>query len=182
MNTKIKISREGVTVDEFERQDLLKEILKGNVLDSDYYWTEGMEEWKPIRTIMDELAREAAEPNHKAGDRKRSSMVATTAGELAGFAINDYKGIVHGIVVRTPDVLQNLGSELRAQSIGGKQSSLAKMCERTRGEALELMLNQAKSMGANAVIGINYSTCPVNEHSHEVLCFGTAVIITPKNN
>jgi uncharacterized protein YbjQ (UPF0145 family) len=180
MSIKIKISREGILVDEIERAELLKQALKGYVIDTDHYWTEGMAEWRPVREIIEVLAAESAEPNLKSGDRKRSSMIATTAGEIAGFVITDYKGIAHGVVVRTPDGLQHWGAELRAKTIGGKQHELAKVCEKTRSEALDLMLKQAKGLGANAVIGVNYSTSPVDQYSHEVFCFGTAVIIEPE--
>jgi uncharacterized protein YbjQ (UPF0145 family) len=87
-------------------------------------------------------------------------------------------GIVRGLMVRSPNVLEGLGGAIDG-IFGGKQGSYMGMCEKTRAESYEAMARNAKAMGANAVIGIAYDTTEIMERCTEVLCYGTAVVIEP---
>ena len=51
------------------------------------------------------------------------------------------------------------------------------MCEQARAEALQHMIDHARTMGANAVIGMRYDTTEIAEGMDEVLAYGTAVIV-----
>lgn len=53
------------------------------------------------------------------------------------------------------------------------------MCEQARGEALQHMIDHARTMGANAVIGMRYDTTEIAEGMDEVLAYGTAVVVEP---
>src|SRR5438552_3962787 len=56
-------------------------------------------------------------------------------------------------------------------------SLFTSLCEKTRGEAFDLMLEHAQQLGANAVIGICYDATEIMSGVTEVLCYGTAVIV-----
>jgi uncharacterized protein YbjQ (UPF0145 family) len=55
------------------------------------------------------------------------------------------------------------------------------LCEQTRAEAFDIMIQHATEIGANAVIGARYDTTELSTGVTEVLCYGTAVIVEPTN-
>jgi uncharacterized protein YbjQ (UPF0145 family) len=61
--------------------------------------------------------------------------------------------------------------------VGGNITLFTKLCERTRAESYELMINHAEEIGANAVIGVRYDANDVMNGVTEVLCYGTAVVV-----
>jgi len=96
--------------------------------------------------------------------------------DLPGYRIVRNFGIVRGIVVRSRSLIGNLGAAL--QTIwGGNITLLTDLCERTREEAFELLLQHACEHGANAVIGMRYDTTEVMQGVTEVLAYGTAVYV-----
>lgn len=106
-------------------------------------------------------------------------ILVSTTPTLEGYKIVEYKGIVRGIVVRSPTIMQGFLGGLKS-IFGGKIGAYTKMCEQTRQEAFEHMIEHAREMGANAVVGFHYDASDFgSEHSAatEVLCYGTAVVI-----
>lgn len=83
-------------------------------------------------------------------------------------------GIARGIVARSRSLIGNLGAGL--QTIwGGNVTLLTDLCESTREEAFELLLQHACEYGANAVMGKRYDATDVMQGITEVLAYGTAV-------
>jgi uncharacterized protein YbjQ (UPF0145 family) len=101
------------------------------------------------------------------------SMV-TSALELPGYRIVRNLGIVRGIVVRSRSIIGNLGAALQTV-IGGNITLLTNLCEKTREDAYELLLQHAAQHGANAVISMRYDATEVMQGVTEVLAYGTAV-------
>jgi uncharacterized protein YbjQ (UPF0145 family) len=100
----------------------------------------------------------------------------TTAFELDGYKVTRNLGIVRGIIVRSRSVIGTLGASLQTL-VGGNISLFTELCEKTRNDAFDLMLQHAATMGANAVIGIRYDATEVMQGVTEVLCYGTAVVV-----
>jgi uncharacterized protein YbjQ (UPF0145 family) len=100
----------------------------------------------------------------------------TTAFTLDGFRIVRNLGLVRGIVVRSRSVFGTIGAGLQTL-VGGNITLLTDLCEKTRSDALELMLQHAGALGGNAVIGTRYDATEVMSGVTEVLCYGTAVIV-----
>jgi len=100
----------------------------------------------------------------------------TTAFTLDGYKIARTLGVVRGIMVRSRSIFGTIGGSLQTL-VGGNISLFTSLCEKTRGEAFELMLAHAQQLGANAVIGIRYDATEVMNGVTEVLCYGTAVIV-----
>jgi uncharacterized protein YbjQ (UPF0145 family) len=98
----------------------------------------------------------------------------TTAFDLPGYRVVRNLGLVRGVTVRSRSVLGNLGASLQT-IVGGNITIFEEMCEKTREEALELMLQHASEHGANAVIGMRYDATEVMQGVTEVLAYGTAV-------
>ena len=101
----------------------------------------------------------------------------TTAFDLPGHHIVRNIGVVRGIVVRSRSIVGTLGATLQTL-VGGNITLLSDLCEKTRAEAFQLMLDHARELGANAVIGIDYDATEIMQGVTEVLCYGTAVIVT----
>lgn len=102
----------------------------------------------------------------------------TTAFELPGHRIVRNLGIVRGITVRSRSIFGTIGGSLQT-IIGGNITLFTQLCEKTRGEAFEIMLAHARQIGANGVIGLRYDTTELMQGVSEVLCYGTAVVVEP---
>ena len=100
----------------------------------------------------------------------------TTAFSLEGYRTTRTLGVVRGITVRSRSVLGTLGAGLQTL-IGGNITILTELCEKTREEAFELMLEHAQQLGANAIVGIRYDATEVMQGVTEVLCYGTALVV-----
>jgi uncharacterized protein YbjQ (UPF0145 family) len=98
----------------------------------------------------------------------------STVFELPGFRITRTLGIVRGIVVRSRSVIGTIGASLQT-IMGGDISLFTELCETTREDAFERMLQHAAERGAHAVIGVRYDATEVMGGVTEVLCYGTAV-------
>ena len=103
-----------------------------------------------------------------------STMMVTTSQELPGYRIVRNFGIVRGIIVRSRSLLGSIGAGLQT-IIGGNITILTELCEKTREEAYELMMQHAAQHGANAVIAMRYDATEVMQGVTEVLAYGTAV-------
>jgi uncharacterized protein YbjQ (UPF0145 family) len=107
--------------------------------------------------------------------RVEPSMV-TTLFEMPGYRIVRNLGMVRGIVVRSRSIFGTLGASLQT-IIGGNITLFTDMCEQTREEALELMMQHAAEHGGNAVIGVRYDANEVMQGVTEVLAYGSAVVV-----
>src|SRR5215469_4601772 len=103
----------------------------------------------------------------------------TTSIELDGYEVKRTLGIVRGIIVRSRSVLGTIGAGLQTL-IGGNITLLTELCEKTRNDSFELMLQHGAQIGANAIIGVRYDATEVMQGVTEVLCYGTAVIVEQK--
>jgi uncharacterized protein YbjQ (UPF0145 family) len=102
------------------------------------------------------------------------AILVTTSQELPGYRIVRNCGIVRGIIVRSRSLLGSIGAGLQT-IIGGNITILTELCENTREEAYELMMQHAAEHGANAVIAMRYDATEIMQGVTEVLAYGTAV-------
>jgi uncharacterized protein YbjQ (UPF0145 family) len=104
-------------------------------------------------------------------------MTSTSFG-LDGYQTVQTLGVVLGITVRSRSVVGFIGASIQTL-FGGRITNFIELCEKTRQEAFELMLQHAEQTGGNAVIGIRYDANEVMQGVTEVLCYGTAVVVEP---
>jgi len=109
-----------------------------------------------------------------------SHQMVTTAFELPNYRIVQNLGVVRGIVVRSRNVFATLGATLQ-MIVGGNITLWTTLCEQTRSDAFDIMIQHATEIGANAVIGARYDTTELAQGVTEVLAYGTAVIVEPAN-
>ena len=107
-------------------------------------------------------------------------QMVTTAFELPNFRVMQNLGVVRGIVVRSRNVFATIGASLQT-IVGGNITVWTTLCEQTRRDAFEIMIQHATEVGANAVIGARYDTTELSTGVTEVLAYGTAVIVEPTN-
>jgi uncharacterized protein YbjQ (UPF0145 family) len=106
------------------------------------------------------------------------NMPVTTTFTIEGHRIAQYKGIARGIIVRSPTIAQGIMGGLK-NIIGGRIGAYTDMCEQAREQAYDLLVQHAREMGANAIVGLSYDASEVvsKGSATEVLCYGTAVVI-----
>jgi len=107
-----------------------------------------------------------------------SHQMVTTAFELPNYRVMQNLGVVRGIVVRSRNVFATIGATLQT-IVGGNITVWTTLCEQTRVDAFEIMIQHATEVGANAVIGARYDTTELSAGVTEVLAYGTAVIVEP---
>ena len=108
-----------------------------------------------------------------------TTIVVTTTSAVEGHRVVAHKGIVRGLKVRMPTK-----GEVISDILFFDLKAYAERCEQARQSAHDLMLWQAASLGANAVIGVTYDSSQLYRglfvmRATEILCYGTAVVIEP---
>ncbi len=88
----------------------------------------------------------------------------------------DYEvlGVVEGSTIQSKNMFADFGQGLKT-IVGGELKSYTNMMEKARSQATQRMVNEAKNLGANAIIGIRYTTSAIMAQAAEVLVYGTAV-------
>ena len=107
-----------------------------------------------------------------------SHHMVTTAFDLPNFRVTQNLGVVRGIVVRSRNVFATIGATLQT-IVGGNITVWTTLCEQTRADAFEIMIQHASEIGANAIIGARYDTTEISTGVTEVIAYGTAVIVQP---
>ncbi|HEY6770427.1 MAG TPA: YbjQ family protein [Candidatus Sulfotelmatobacter sp.] len=116
--------------------------------------------------------------SYAGGGRMVAHTMVTTQFELDGFRVTRTLGVVRGIVVRSRSIFGTIGAGLQTL-VGGNITLLTNLCEKTRQEAFDLMLQHAAGLGANAVVGARYDATEIMQGVTEVLAYGTAVFVEP---
>ena len=102
-------------------------------------------------------------------------MTSTTF-DIEGFKVIKQLGVVRGITVRSRSIFGTIGAGIQT-IFGGNISLFTELCEKSRAEAFDMMVEHAQQIGANAVIGVRYDTTEMMSGVTEVLCYGTAAML-----
>jgi uncharacterized protein YbjQ (UPF0145 family) len=128
-----------------------------------------------------EEAKEQVSPTAPYSVSQRYTLphhMVTTAFTIDGYRIVRTLGVVRGITVRSRSIFGTIGGALHTL-VGGNITAFTKLCEMTRAEAFEIMVQHASEIGANAVIGMRYDATELMSGVSEVLAYGTAVVMEP---
>lgn len=101
-------------------------------------------------------------------------MIVSTTESIAGYEVYQVLGITRGNVIRAKHVGNDIVAGLR-QLVGGELSEYTKLMSEAREQAYDRVITHAQSLGADAIIGMRYTTSTVMAGSAEILAFGTAV-------
>src|SRR5258707_15731605 len=94
------------------------------------------------------------------GRLKTMSIPVTTTFTIEGYRIKQYLGIVRGLIVRAPTISQGILGGLKS-IIGGQVGAYTEMCEQTRQQAYDLLIDHARALGANAIVGLRYDASEI---------------------
>src|SRR6478735_9372724 len=100
---------------------------------------------------------------------RKTTMIASTTFTIEGYRITETKGLVRGLIVRSPTIMQGIFGGLKG-IIGGRIGAYTEMCEQGRQQAYNDMVQHAKQMGANAIVGVRYDAAGIEATATEVLC------------
>lgn len=106
----------------------------------------------------------------------KNKALITTSNSLEGYKITKQLGLVRGITVRSRSIVGNLAGGFMTL-FGGKSTIYTELCEKAREEALQLMIEHAQELEANAIIAMRYDANEVMSGLTEVLAYGTAVVV-----
>ncbi|HVV85786.1 MAG TPA: YbjQ family protein [Kofleriaceae bacterium] len=123
----------------------------------------------------------AAETEHpyRVGAEVTQHVVVTTGNDVAGAEIVAYLGIVRGIIVRAMSIGQGFLGGLKSIG-GGNIKEYVDVAERARHDAFTQMVEHARQLGADAIIGMRYDATEFQAGTTEVLAYGTAVKLDPR--
>ena len=103
-------------------------------------------------------------------------MLIVTTNDAPGYRVVKTLGLVRGITVRSRNAISDMVGGLQSM-LGGRVETYVRLAETSRAEALQEMVEHARAMGANAVIGMRYEANEIMEGVTEVLAYGTAVVV-----
>ena len=105
-------------------------------------------------------------------------MILSTTPTIEGHAIREYRGVVTGETIIGANVFKDFFAGIR-DIVGGRAGSYEKVLRDARDSSMREMIQQAQTMGANAVVGIDidYETIGANGSMLMVAVSGTAVVI-----
>lgn len=105
-------------------------------------------------------------------------MILVTTSEIHGRRIDRVLGLVRGNTIRGRHVGHDFKALLRNMA-GGEILEYTKMLAEAREQAIDRMVDEAHTLGADAVIAMRFQTCEVMKGAAEMLCYGTAVTLLP---
>ncbi len=103
-------------------------------------------------------------------------MYVATTETIPGKKVVRYLGLVRGNTIRARHIGHDIIAGLR-NLVGGEITDYTKMLSESREQAMDRMLEQARALGANAVVGVRFSTSMVMSAAAEILAYGTAVVV-----
>jgi uncharacterized protein YbjQ (UPF0145 family) len=101
-------------------------------------------------------------------------MIMTNVNTVPGKKIVEHFGIVQGSTVRAKHLGRDLMASLK-NLVGGELKGYTELLQDSRQEAMNRMEEQARQMGANAVVNIRFATSSVAQGAAELFAYGTAV-------
>jgi len=103
-------------------------------------------------------------------------MITVTTEQIPGYKVTEVKGPVFGLIVRSRGIGGDIKAALRGL-VGGEIHEYTAMLEDSRKQAIDRMVKNAQSMGANAIIMMRFDSGEIGQNMSEILAYGTAVVI-----
>ena len=129
------------------------------------------------------MTRKQSEPSQRFGKRvgaitkgNNTTMIVVNTETIAGYQIREIKGIVQGNTVRAKHAGRDIAAGLK-NLVGGELKGYTELLQDSREEAVSRMVEEARSMGANAVLNLRFVTTSITAGAAEILAYGSAVTI-----
>ena len=101
-------------------------------------------------------------------------MLCSNTEEIPGQKIVEFYGVVTGSTVRAKHIRRDFAAGVK-NILGGELKGYTELLQEARQEALHRMMEQARSVGANAVINVRFATSSIAQGAAELFAYGTAV-------
>jgi uncharacterized protein YbjQ (UPF0145 family) len=106
------------------------------------------------------------------------SFPVTTALELPGMTVQQNLGVAFGLVVRSMGIAKAFGAAFKTL-VQGEVSQYTELLEDSRRHAMDRMIENARLLGANAVISMRFDSSEIGQQLTEIVAYGTAVVVVP---
>jgi uncharacterized protein YbjQ (UPF0145 family) len=103
-------------------------------------------------------------------------MLLSTTDTIQGRKIVKHLGLVRGNTIRARHIGRDIMAGLR-NLVGGEVTDYTKMMAESREQSIDRMIEEAQNLGANAIVGIRFSTTEMMQHAAEIMVYGTAVVV-----
>ena len=103
-------------------------------------------------------------------------MIIVNTGEIAGKRVVRTLGLARGNTIRARHLGKDIVAVLR-NIVGGEVSEYTKMMAEAREQALDRMVEDARGLGANAILNVRFMTSMLMQGAAELLAYGTAVVV-----
>ena len=103
-------------------------------------------------------------------------MIVTTSDQVPGKVVSKTVGLVKGSTIRARHLGKDIMAGLRGM-VGGEITEYTKMMAEAREQAIQRMTEDAEKQGANAVVGMRFTTSMIMSNAAEVLAYGTGVVV-----
>lgn len=103
-------------------------------------------------------------------------MIVVTSGGIAGRRVVRTLGLVRGNTIRARHIGRDIMAGLR-NIVGGEVTEYTKLLAESREQALDRMVEEARGLGANAILDVRFTTSMVMQGAAELLAYGTAVVV-----
>jgi len=107
-------------------------------------------------------------------------MILVTTPDVHGRTIHRVLGLVRGNTIRGRHVGHDFQAVLRNMA-GGEIKEYTKMMAEAREQAIDRMVDEARALGADAIVSLRFQTCEVMKGAAEMLCYGTAVTLVSED-
>lgn len=109
----------------------------------------------------------------------QAQLPVTTTFEFPDWEVQRYVGTCFGLIVRSMGFAKGIGAAFKTLK-GGEVTQYTELLEDSRRHAMDRMIENARLMGANAVVGMRFDSSEIGESLTEIVAYGTAVVVTAK--
>ena len=106
------------------------------------------------------------------------SFPVTTALELPGMTVQQNLGVAFGLVVRSMGMVRGISAGFKALR-QGEVTQYTELLEDSRRHALDRMIENARLLGANAVVSMRFDSSEIGQQLTEIVAYGSAVVVAP---
>ena len=103
-------------------------------------------------------------------------MIVVTTEVVPGTRVTKVMGQAFGVTVRSRGIGGNFMAGLRS-IVGGEITEYTKMLEEARRHAIDRMVKNATTMGANAILMMRFDSSEIGQNMSEIVAYGTAVVV-----
>jgi uncharacterized protein YbjQ (UPF0145 family) len=119
------------------------------------------------------------EPQGRSAGSVPETIPVTTAFDFPDWRTDRYVGSCFGLIVRSMGAIKGIGAAFKSIA-GGEVHQYTELLEDSRRHAMDRMVENARIMGANAVVGMRFDSSEIGQSLTEIVAYGTAVVVVPR--